>query len=155
MTFDTSRFEARLAAARVAVRASAEQHLQEVAVSIVNGTGYTAPMGDSMMTLDPLQVLVPGEWSGTVFSVGVRTVEDWQLEYGVHHCESPDGIDCPTFAFKGPYTQDSEPAQPGDGTTPCDGRCYCALVPRIPDFPDPTPDVAAAISADLADIWRA
>lgn len=44
----------------------------------------------------------------------------WNLEDGVHHCWL-----CPLYASGGPYNATTLPAFPGDGSTPCGGRCHC------------------------------
>lgn len=37
---------------------------------------------------------------------------------------------CPTYAANSPYTKETLPARPADGTTPCKGRCRCTLSRR-------------------------
>lgn len=37
---------------------------------------------------------------------------------------------CPRFAANSPYTKDTLPARPADGSTPCKGRCRCTLSRR-------------------------
>jgi hypothetical protein len=37
---------------------------------------------------------------------------------------------CPQYAANSPYTKETLPARPADGTTPCKGRCRCTLSRR-------------------------
>lgn len=37
---------------------------------------------------------------------------------------------CPQYAANSPYTRETIPASPGDGSTPCKGRCRCTVTRR-------------------------
>ena len=56
------------------------------------------------------------------FTCTPTTLFYWQLGGTEDHCE-----DCPSHASHGPYTHDSLPAIPCDGSTACLTRCLCTL----------------------------
>jgi len=50
---------------------------------------------------------------------------DWHLGATEKHCGR-----CPEIAAGGPYTKETIPSMPGDGSTPCLGHCDCTVTRR-------------------------
>lgn len=61
-------------------------------------------------------------WAGSTIESEDGSLFDWILSDG-ENCE-----DCLEFADSGPYTRDTLPAYPGDGTSVCKGNCGCSIV---------------------------
>ncbi len=150
LTIDLSAFQAAVARVGAAAQASVEQHLEEAALRLVLEAPYGEP---DLLEEGPgpalEQLITPVETSGTVSSIGVITVYDWVQDPEKQHCFSPEGLDCSTFARKGPYLWDTRPADPGDGTTPCGANCGCELVPRELDLSTLGDDVLTQLGLDV------
>lgn len=48
---------------------------------------------------------------------------DWRLMMGANHC-----TDCPLLAAGSPYTMQTLPSVPGDGSTECNVLCLCEII---------------------------
>lgn len=101
--------------------------LQAAAVATVEESGYTAGTGDEQGNVTLEEVLSDVRDLGTGAEVDVVQLYDWVLGSGgtYGHCE-----DCPGRAAAGPYTAETLPGEPGDGSTRCGDACTCTVVPR-------------------------
>lgn len=65
-------------------------------------------------------------------TAGALQTYDWVLDDGAAHCEPGKGdsgvLYCPELARGGPYTAETLPAVPGDGSTKCRVNCRCKIV---------------------------
>lgn len=78
-------------------------------------------------SLDWRTSLYVGRMRGTANEAFVEADPDssytWELGGTEEHCE-----DCPVMAAGSPYSSDTLPSYPGDGSTECLGNCDCVLV---------------------------
>lgn len=104
--------------------------------------GFAAAIASGLLSAKQLEARAD-HWAGlvhTAHQISVRHSDteatwDWELDPAAAHCEDPDGNDCPSFAEGGPYAAGEEPADPGDGTTPCGGYCRCRWKRHVEEEP--------------------
>lgn len=151
LTVDASGFLASLDRLAAQLPVTLAAGLPGTAEEILIASAYAEPTEDEAGPGPEAATLIsPVQTDGEIFAVEVAVLYDWVLgEPRTTHCH-----DCLEFARLGPYTIETLPAEPGDGTTECGPNCYCQLVPREVDLSTaaegPLSDLAAtALAASL------